>query len=84
MNLQPTITTVSNSNQTAVPSYVRRLWQIQSGDKLMWEIDPGKKIIKIKPSPSKWGSYMRGLGKQVWSGISAKRYVQKLRQDRDI
>lgn len=84
MNLQTTITTLSNANQTAVPSYVRRLLQIQAGDKLIWEIEPGKKIAKIKTAPSKWGSYMRGLGKQVWSGISTTRYVQKLRQDRNI
>lgn len=84
MNSQTTITTVSNANQTAVPSPVRRLLQIQPGDKLIWEVDIGKKIAKIKPSPSKWGSYMRGLGKQVWSGISTTSYVQKLRQDRNI
>lgn len=83
MNLQTITTTLSTANQTAVPSKIRNLLELQAGDKLLWEIEPKKKIVKIKPTPSRWGSYMRGLGKKVWSDIDANKYVQNLRQDRN-
>lgn len=84
MNIQTITTTLSTANQTAVPSKIRNLWELQAGDKLLWEIEPKKKIVKIKPTPSRWGSYMRGLGKQMWSNIDANKYVQNLRRDRNI
>lgn len=84
MNSQTVSTTLSEANQTAVPSLVRKLLMIQTGDKLIWRVEPEKKTVRISPIPSRWGGYMRGLGKQIWSGIEAEEYVNKLRQDRNI
>lgn len=84
MSLQTVSTTLSSANQTAVPSLVRRLLKIQAGDKLIWQVEMEKKTVRISPIPSKWGGYMRGLGKQIWSGTEATKYVNKLRQDRNI
>ncbi len=82
MNPQTVSTSLSSANQTAVPSTVRQLLELQPGDKLLWRIDPELKQITIKPAPRQWGTYMRGLGKQVWQGEDAQEYVKKLRTDR--
>lgn len=83
MNLQTISTTLSIANQTAIPAKVRSLLKLHAGDKLLWEIEPINKVVKIRPAPAKWGSYMRGLGKGAWRGIDANKYVQSLRQDRN-
>jgi bifunctional DNA-binding transcriptional regulator/antitoxin component of YhaV-PrlF toxin-antitoxin module len=82
MNLQTIVTTLSSVNQTAVPSIVRKYLSVLPGDKLIWQIEAENKTVKITPAPSKWGQYMRGLGKKVWEGVEAVKYVNDLRQDR--
>lgn len=82
MNSQIDSTTVSIANQTAVPSLVRKYLDIRSGDKLLWEIEPGEKRVIVKPSPKLWGKYMKGLGKKIWAGVNTKDYINKLRKDR--
>lgn len=84
MDSQIISTTISIVNQTAIPSLVRKKLELKPGDKLLWEVFPGSEKVVIKPSPRLWGTYMRGLGKNVWSNISPNRYIKQLRKDRKI
>ena len=82
MNLQTVISTISEANQTAVPSLIRKKLDLEPGDKLLWELESGSKSVKLTPAPKQWGKYMRGLGKQVWKNTDTESYIHKLRQDR--
>lgn len=81
MDHSTVLTSMSVANQTAVPSRVRRLLKLKHGDKLVWRIDQSKKTISISPAPTNWGTYLRGLGKKVWTE-DAQTYVARTRQDR--
>lgn len=82
MNLQIVSTTVSEANQTAVPSLIREKLDLKPGDKLLWELSKSEQTVKLKPAPRLWGQYMRGLGKTSWAGTDTKKYLKKLREDR--
>lgn len=84
MNIQISSTTVSEANQTAVPSLVRAKLDLKPGDKLLWEISNNEQVVKLKPSPRLWGKHMRGLGKTVWTKTDSKKYLNKFRQDRNF
>ena len=84
MNSQIISTTVSEANQTAIPSMVRKYLDLQSGDKLIWEIEDMGKTVRIKLAPAKWGKYMKGLGQKLWTDIDAQKYVKDIRKDRII
>lgn len=82
MQMQSILTNISIANQTAVPSQIRKLWQLRPGDKLLWNIKEPDSIM-ITPLPARMGSYMRGLGKNVWPQ-DAQKYVKTLREDRKL
>lgn len=82
MNSQMTTTTISSANQTAVPSNVRKKMNIKAGDKIVWQI--GNDGVTIKILPSDWGSYMKGLGKEVWKGVDVKKYIEDGRKNRSF
>lgn len=84
MNSQIISTTLSIANQTAVPSLVRKMLNLKPGDKLLWEMETVRKLIKIKPFPRKWGKYMRGLGKNIWINTDTDKYIKDLRRDRNL
>ena len=84
MNSQIISTTLSIANQTAVPSSVRKMLDLKPGDKLLWEMETERKLIKIKPAPKKWGKYMRGLGKNIWIDTDTDKYIKDLRRDRKL
>lgn len=84
MDLQTYKSTLSESNQTAVPSMIRKLLELNAGDKLIWKLGPDGKSVKIKAAPKLWGSYMRGVGKNIWKGIDVEKYIREGRQDRKI
>ncbi|OGM27063.1 hypothetical protein A3D00_05685 [Candidatus Woesebacteria bacterium RIFCSPHIGHO2_02_FULL_38_9] len=84
MNLQTVSTTISGANQTAVPSLVRKLLDLNSGDRLIWKVEPEKKSVNIKVVPRNLGDYMSGLGKDVWEKIDVEKYIKESRKDRKI
>lgn len=84
MKIQTTATKLSNVNQTAVPSSVRKVLNLKKGDKILWEIDINSGSAKITTLPKNWGTYMRGLGAEVWKGVNVEEYIKELREDRDL
>ncbi len=82
MGLQIASSTISEANQTAVPSLIRSSIGAKPGDKLIWQLEPGKKTAKIKVAPQDWGNYLSGLGKEVWKGVDVDKYIKQGRRDR--
>jgi bifunctional DNA-binding transcriptional regulator/antitoxin component of YhaV-PrlF toxin-antitoxin module len=84
MDIQTVSTTISNANQTAVPSLLRKLLDLKPGDTLFWKVNKKTKEVIIKQGPRKWGDYMSGLGKELWQGIDVDEYIREGREDRKI
>ncbi|MEK7472548.1 MAG: hypothetical protein AAB625_00775 [Patescibacteria group bacterium] len=82
MNLQTYKTTLSRSNQTAVPAYIISKLGLTAGDNLIWNLDPVYKTIKIKQAPKDWGEYLSGLGSGTWKNIDVEEHIKQGRQDR--
>jgi len=82
MNIQTVTTTISSANQTAVPSYVRKSLNLKAGDRITWRVDKNSKKADITVLPQNWGTYMRGLGKEIWEGVDTDNYIKELRRGR--
>lgn len=82
MNPQIASSTISKSNQLAVPALLKKLLGLEAGDKILWNIDPINKTAQVKIAPKLWGSYMSGLGSDTWKGVDVEKYIKDLRQDR--
>lgn len=84
MNSQITTSTVSSANQTAVPALLRSILGLKQGDKLIWNIDSITKTAKVKAAPRDWGSYLSGLGKNIWKDVGVEKYIKEGRRDRNL
>ena len=84
LQLQTVSSTLSKSNQFAAPALLRKLLEIEAGDKILWNIDPVKKTAQVKPAPKDWGIYMRGLGKHLWKDVDVEEYIKEGRKDRKL
>lgn len=82
MNLQIASSKLSKSNQLAAPALLRKYLDLKPGDKIIWSIDPAQKTAKVKAAPKFWGTYMSGLGSNVWKGVNVEKYIRDLRKDR--
>lgn len=84
MEIQTVSSTISKSNQLAVPSLLRKTLNIKAGDKVIWNIDPVSKTAKIKAAPKDWGEYLSGLGRHVWKGVDVEKFISEGREDRKL
>lgn len=82
MNPQIASSTISKSNQLAVPALLKKLLGLKSGDKILWNIDPVNKTAQVKAAPKLWGTYMSGLKSGIWKGVDVEKYIKDLRQER--
>ncbi|KKP47523.1 MAG: hypothetical protein UR39_C0004G0007 [Candidatus Woesebacteria bacterium GW2011_GWA1_33_30] len=82
MNLQTYKTTLSRSNQTAVPAYIINKLGLSAGDNLIWNIDSLEKTVNVKVAPKLWGTYLSQINTDAWDGINIEKYIKNLRQDR--
>jgi len=73
-----TIITVSSKYQIVIPREAREKLDLKAGDKLIIKAN-NEKII-IYPQPKSYAKYSLGLGKKIWKGVDATKYVKKERQ----
>ena len=69
---------VSKRYQIAVPAIARELLHIESGDRLLVDIQDG--IMILMPEPENYTQAMSGLHKEIWEGIDAQKYVEEERR----
>jgi AbrB family looped-hinge helix DNA binding protein len=68
---------VSRRYQIAVPAVVRQRLNIQSGDRLLVDIQDG--MIILLPQPEKYAQRLAGLHHEIWEGIDAQEYIDEER-----
>ncbi len=68
---------ISNKHQIAVPASVRRKLSLKSGDYLLVEVEDG--AIILVPKPVDPIEELRGLGREVWSGVDVQDYIDRER-----
>ena len=64
---------VSKRYQIAVPAIARQLLNIESGDRLLVDIQDG--IILLIPEPASYTRALSGLHKEVWEGVDENKYL---------
>ena len=70
---------VSKKFQIAVPASVREQLNIQSGDRLLVDIQDG--MIILLPQPENFTKSLAGLHKEIWEGIDPQQYVNEEREE---
>lgn len=68
---------VSSKYQIAVPSSVRKTLKIERGDQLLMEVCDGH--VVLMPEPHNYAERLRGLHREVWSGVDPQEYVNRER-----
>jgi AbrB family looped-hinge helix DNA binding protein len=64
---------VSKRNQIAVPAAARERLNIQSGDRLIVDIQDG--MLILLPQPANYTDRLAGLHKEIWEGTDGQEYV---------
>ena len=68
---------VSSRYQISIPSIARERLNIQSGDRLLVDIQDG--LLILLPQPQNYTAHMAGLHREVWAGLSTATYLQEER-----
>ncbi len=69
---------VSNRYQISLPSLARKQLNIQTGDRLLVDIQEG--MIVLMPQPQDYVEYLAGLHKEIWEKLDTSTYLD---QERD-
>lgn len=70
---------VSKRNQIAVPAVARERLNIQSGDRLIVDIQDGMIVLIPEPGNKDYVRNLAGLHQEIWEGIDAQHYVNEER-----
>jgi AbrB family looped-hinge helix DNA binding protein len=68
---------VSKRYQIAVPALARQLLNIQSGDRLLVDIQDG--MMVLIPRPENYTEALSGLHQEIWQDMDAQKYIDKER-----
>jgi AbrB family looped-hinge helix DNA binding protein len=68
---------VSSRYQISVPSVAREQLNIQSGDRLLVDIQDG--LLILLPQPQNYTARLAGLYREVWEGLDTAAYLQEER-----
>ena len=74
----PVSVKVSSRYQIAVPRVARERLNIQSGDRLLVDVQDG--LLILVPQPKDYAARLAGLHQEVWAGLDTSAY---LREERD-
>jgi len=69
---------VNNCYQIALPSKALRKLRIESGDRLLVDVQDG--VIVLIPEPKAYATYMAGLHKTIWAGVDTTQYLSEERE----
>ena len=68
---------VSKRYQIAVPALARQLLNIQSGDRLLVDIQDG--MMVLIPRPDNYTVALAGLHQEIWQDVDAQKYIDEER-----
>ena len=64
---------VSKRYQIVVPSAARVQLNIQSGDRLLVDVQDG--MLILLPQPQNYTSQLEGLHREIWEGVDTEEYL---------
>ena len=73
----PVSVKVSSRYQIAVPRIARERLNIQSGDRLLVDVQDG--LLILLPQPQDYTTHLAGLHREVWAGLDTTAYLQEER-----
>jgi AbrB family looped-hinge helix DNA binding protein len=76
MTTYPTVK-VSQRYQIAVPAKARARLNINSGDRLIVDIQDG--MLILIPEPADYAQHLAGLHKEIWDGVDVQKYIHEER-----
>ncbi len=81
--MQQIQSTISAKNQTVIPSQIRKILRLKTGDKIVWRVitTNNQPAVLAEPMPKNWAQYTKGLGKNIWQNITIDSYIKNLRQE---
>ena len=69
---------VSSRYQIAVPRIARQKLNIQSGDRLLVDVQDG--VLILIPQPQDYVAHMAGLHREIWADIDTTAYLEEERE----
>ena len=75
---QPVSVKVSSRYQVAVPRVAREELNIQSGDRLLVDVQDG--ILILIPQPQDYVAHLAGLHKEIWADVDTTAYLEEERE----
>ena len=73
----PVSVKVSSRYQIAVPRIARERLNIQSGDRLLVDVQDG--LLILLPQPWGYTTHLAGLHREVWTGLDTTAYLEEER-----
>ena len=73
----PVSVKVSSRYQIAVPRIARERLNIQSGDRLLVDVQDG--LLILLPQPQDYAAHLAGLHREVWASLDTTAYLQEER-----
>jgi AbrB family looped-hinge helix DNA binding protein len=73
---------VSSRYQIVVPRVARERLNIQSGDRLLVDVQDG--LLILLPQPQDYAAHMAGLHREVWAGLDTTAYLNEERGAKDL
>jgi AbrB family looped-hinge helix DNA binding protein len=73
----PVSVKVSSRYQIAVPRIARERLNIQSGDRLLVDVQDG--LLILLPQPQDYAAHMAGLHQEVWADLDTTAYLEEER-----
>jgi AbrB family looped-hinge helix DNA binding protein len=74
---KPVSVKVSSRYQISVPRMARERLNIQSGDRLLVDVQDG--LLILLPQPQDYTTHLAGLHREVWAGLDTTAYLQEER-----
>lgn len=71
---------LSSKNQIVIPKEAREYSHLKAGDRLLITVSVGGHLLLWK-KPKNYSEYMKGLGKKLWKGVKADKYLKDLREE---
>jgi AbrB family looped-hinge helix DNA binding protein len=76
--VQPVSVKVSSRYQVAVPRIARERLNIQSGDRLLVDVQDG--LLILIPQPQDYVAHLAGLHREVWADLDTTAYLEEERE----
>ncbi len=75
---QPVSVKVSSRYQISVPRIAREKLGIQSGDRLLVDVQDG--VLILIPKPQDYVAHLAGLHKEIWADVDTTTHLDKERE----